>query len=419
MDKIVILGQKALHGEIKASGSKNAALPLLAASLLTQEKVSLQNIPDLKDIRTFFSLLENFGSRFSFSKNKAQIDNKKIIAYEAPYDLVRTMRASILVLGPLLARYGKARVSLPGGCAIGARPINRHLKALEEMGAEIHLSQGYVEAKVSRLKGAHIRFEDITVTGTENILMAATLAKGETLLENAAREPEVTDLALALQKMGAKIEGIGTETLRIQGVESLKELSYSVMPDRIEAGTFLIAACLCGGKIKVKGISENLIAALLDKLKESGAHIHTGQDFVELTAPSKIKATDISTQAYPGFATDFQAQFMALMTVADGASVITENIFENRFMHVAELQRLGAHIQIDGKSAIVKGVKKLIGAPLMATDLRASACLILAGLAAEGITEVHRIYHLDRGYEKIEKKFKKLGAQIKRVKVKY
>lgn len=419
MNKIVIEGGKKLKGNVLISGAKNAALPLMAATLLGTDSFKLKHLPNLADIHTMAMLLSSFGAKIDEKRHSMTIDNSKIKNLEATYERVRTMRASVLVLGPLLARYGSARVSLPGGCAIGARPIDRHLKALEEMGAKINLKGGYVEAKAKKLHGAHIVFDDVTVTGTENILMAATLAKGETIIENAAREPEVDDLVTALQIMGAQIEGKGTDTLKIQGVTELQGISYRAMADRIEAGTYLIAACMNQGDITIKGISPKYLTALLSKLEEAGARIELTEDEIRAIGPQEIQATSISTQAYPGFATDFQAQFMSLMCLAKGTSVVSENIFENRFMHVQELVRMGANISIEGKSAIIKGVERLNGAPVMATDLRASACLVLAGLAAKGITEIHRVYHLDRGYEKIVSKFRGLGARIKKSRVKY
>ena len=419
MDKIVIDGGRPLRGKIKVSGAKNAALPILAATLLTEGKTEISNLPKLADIRTMGKLLEKLGLKVQNRNGRAKIQANGYRGHVAPYDLVKTMRASVLVLGPLLARKGKAKVSLPGGCAIGARPIDLHLKGLEAMGAKIKVEHGYVEAEAKRLKGARIHFDTVTVTGTENLMMAATLAKGTTILENAAQEPEVIDLADMLNALGAKVEGAGTPTLTIEGVEKLAGGKWSVMADRIEAGTFMIAACLPGSRILIQGMKPKHLEALLDKLRESGAQIETLSDGIQITAPKKIKPVDISTAPYPGFATDLQAQFMALMTVAEGSSVIRENIFENRFMHVGELIRMGAEIKLEGNSAIIRGVKNLSAAPIMATDLRASASLVLAGLAAKGITEISRVYHIDRGYEKIEKKFRKLGARVKRVKIKY
>lgn len=420
MDKIVIDGGHRLTGKVKISGSKNAALPLMAATLLTSQPVTLKNAPQLADIRTMARLLEGFGIEVSTVNGRGYVLHAEHIKNsEAPYDLVRTMRASVLVMGPLLARHGHARVSLPGGCAIGARPINRHLRAFEEMGAEIKLEGGYVDAKAKKLKGARIVFEDITVTGTENVMMAAVLAEGTTVLENAAREPEVSDLAQMLIRMGAKISGAGTNTITIEGVPELYGTTYSIMPDRIEAGTFLIAACMTRGDITTEGIAPEHLAALIAKLKETGAIIEETPTSVRAKAPEEILAVDIQTQPYPGFATDFQAQFMTYMCLAKGRSIIQENIFENRFMHVGELVRMGADIRLDGHQAVVSGVDHLLAAPVMATDLRASASLVLAGLAAKGVTDIHRVYHIDRGYERIEAKCRKLGARVKRAKVKY
>jgi UDP-N-acetylglucosamine 1-carboxyvinyltransferase len=419
MDKIVIDGGRALRGKIKVSGSKNAALPIMAASLLTHGRSEIHNLPKLADIRTMGSLLENLGLKVQRKSGKVRIGANGYQGFVAPYDLVKTMRASVLVLGPLLARRGKAKVSLPGGCAIGARPIDLHLKGLEAMGAKIRVEHGYVEAEAKRLTGATITFDQVTVTGTENLMMAATLARGTTVLENAAREPEVIDLARWLNSIGARVQGEGTSTISIQGVEALEGGKWRVMPDRIEAGTFMIAGCLPGSKVLIQGIDPEHVEALLVKIRECGARVEPGADGILITAPKRLKAVDISTAPYPGFATDFQAQFMALMTLADGSSVVRENIFENRFMHVGELIRMGANIKLEGNSAVIRGVKSLSAAPIMATDLRASASLVLAGLAARGITEISRVYHIDRGYEKIEKKFRKLGARVKRVKIKY
>ncbi|MDO8644486.1 MAG: UDP-N-acetylglucosamine 1-carboxyvinyltransferase [bacterium] len=418
MDKIIIEGERPLNGSVRISGSKNAALPILFASILSDKTITLQNVPNLHDIETTCGLLKTLGVKIRNNWN-LQLCANKLNNHEAPYELVRRMRASVLALGPLLARLGKARVSLPGGCAIGARPINLHLKALEQLGAQIEIEGGYVNASAKKLVGARIHFDTVTVTGTANIMMAAVLAKGETLLENAAQEPEVVDLAILLQKMGAFIEGAGTSTIRIQGIDSFREAEHSIIPDRIEAGTFMMAATITGGKILLEKICPEHLEGLIVKLSEAGVLIKTQKEGLSVEAPKKIRATDVTTAPYPGFATDFQAQFMACMSVAEGTSTLTETIFENRFMHASELVRMGANIRIEGKSAIVTGVKKLSSAPVMASDLRASAALILAGLAAEGITEVHRVYHIDRGYENIEKKLRKLGARIKRAKVKY
>ncbi len=415
MKTIVINGGKKLNGEVTISGAKNAALPIIAAGLLCEGEHRVSNVPDLADLTTLGKILRNMGASYTVEDHEAKLDSTGLSNPEAPYDLVKTMRASVLVLGPLVARLGKARVSLPGGCAIGARPINLHLMGLEKLGAEVDIQHGYVVAKAKRLRGAHIYFDIVTVTGTENLMMAASLAKGETILENAAREPEVVDLANALETMGAKIEGAGTDVIRIQGVDGLRPMRYSVMPDRIETGTFVIAAAITGGSILVKNCSPGHLDAVLGKVAEAGAEVKTGEGTIKITGQRNIKPLNIKTLPYPGFPTDMQAQFMSLMALANGTSVINETIFENRFTHVAELRRMGADIQVEGRSAIVKGVPKLSAAPVMATDLRASASLILAGLAAEGQTVISRIYHLDRGYENIEQKLSALGADIKRV----
>ena len=397
------------------SGAKNAALPLLFATLLSPGPHRLGNLPRLRDITTAERLLAELGAEVDSSNGTLKIATEQINSMEAPYELVRTMRASVLVLGPLLARYGKARVSLPGGCAIGARPINLHLKGLEAMGAEIHLESGYVEASAARLEGARIHFDVPTVGGTENLMMAATLARGTTILENAAREPEIIDLANALQGMGASIEGAGTDTITIEGVDDLSPMDYQVMPDRIEAGTFLVAAAMTGGRVGVKGGCSEHMEALLSKLEEAGATVAATPETLWVEGPQEIQSVNIKTQPHPGFPTDMQAQFMAMMSLGNGTSMITEAVFENRFMHVSELQRMGADISIEGHTAAVKGVSALHGAPVMATDLRASASLVLAGLAADNTTEISRIYHLDRGYENLEEKFRSLGADIERV----
>jgi len=416
MDKLIIKGGTKLKGVVQVSGSKNAALPILVSTILAPGVNNISNVPFLRDINTTIKVLESLGARVEGNGHEVTVDTTGINSHEATYDLVKTMRASVLVLGPLLARFGKARVSLPGGCAIGARPINLHLKGLQALGAEIVLEHGYVEATAKRLKGARINFDVSTVGGTEHLMMAAATAKGETVLENAAREPEIIDLGMILNSMGARIEGAGTDTIRIQGVSGLSPTSYEVMPDRIEAGTFMIAAAITGGDIRIKGMKLEHLDALVFKLQDAGVEISSRDNVVRVKGPRKIKAVNIKTRPYPGFPTDMQAQFMALMCKADGASVVSENIFENRFMHVAELLRFGADIVIEGNVATIKGVKKLSGAPVMATDLRASASLILAGLAADNTTEVSRIYHLDRGYEFIEKKLAGLGADIVRVK---
>ena len=415
LHKIVIKGGVPLKGEVRISGAKNAVLPLLFATLLSDGQSEVCNVPDLRDIDTAVALLNTLGATTERVGDCCQVNASALQSIEAPYDLVRTMRASVLVLGPLLARCGHARVSLPGGCAIGARPIDQHLKGFEALGARITLDHGYVEAHAERLRGAHIIFDMPTVGGTENLLMATALAEGESIIENAAREPEIVQLAEALISMGAKIEGAGTARIRIEGVSSLSPLKISVMPDRIEAGTFMIAAAMTQGDVLVRGAQQRDQEALLQKMVEAGVMIHPEQDGLRVVGPQRLKPVDIRTSTFPGFPTDMQAQFMAMMAIADGTSRVSENVFENRFMHVCELQRLGADISIDGHSAQIHGVKQLLGAPVMATDLRASACLILAGLAADNTTEVSRIYHLDRGYERIEEKLAGLGACIERV----
>jgi UDP-N-acetylglucosamine 1-carboxyvinyltransferase len=414
MDKIEIVGGKKLQGEVRISGAKNAALPILTASLLVDGWSTFRNIPDLLDIKTIKKLLKGLGVEMEGGET-LRINAGGITKCEASYDLVRTMRASILVLGPLVARRGEARVSLPGGCAIGARPVNLHIKALRELGAEVALKDGYVEAKASRLKGAEIYFDISTVTGTENIMMAATLAEGTTILKNAAREPEVVNLAEALIGMGARIHGAGSDVIVIEGVEKLHPVEEAVIPDRIETGTFLIAAGIAGGDIRISGCDPSHLDALIAKLRDAGISIDTGKDSIRVKGGGSLRSVDVKTLPYPGFPTDLQAQIMALMAIANGLSVITETVFENRFMHVSEMMRMGADIVIQGKSAIVRGMPKLHGAPVMATDLRASASLILAGLAAEGTTVLSRVYHIDRGYQQIEKKLSALGADIRRV----
>ena len=415
MDKIIIQGGRPLQGTVSASGAKNAALPLMFATLLASGPHRLGNLPRLRDIRTAEQLLIGLGAEVRSENGSLEVVTRQLSDREAPYDLVRTMRASVLVLGPLLARYGYARVSLPGGCAIGARPINLHLKGLEAMGARITLDHGYVEARADRLRGARIYLDTPTVGGTENLMMAATLAEGTTIIENAAREPEICDLAAALGTMGARVAGAGSDTLTIEGVSELTGMDYRVMPDRIEAGTYLVAAALTGGCVRVLNARAGHMEALLSKLEEAGAECRVADDGIQVTGPAKIRPVDIKTQPFPGFPTDMQAQFMTLMTLCSGSSMITETVFENRFMHVCELQRMGAMISIEGHTATIKGVPGLLGAPVMATDLRASACLVLAGLAAENTTEISRIYHLDRGYEALEEKFRSLGADIRRV----
>jgi UDP-N-acetylglucosamine 1-carboxyvinyltransferase len=414
MDKMVIEGGKRLQGEVRVSGAKNAALPILVSSLLVDGWNAFDNIPDLLDIKTVKKLLTSLGVKIE-GESEVRINAGTITNCEASYDLVRTMRASILVLGPLVARMGEARVSLPGGCAIGARPVNLHIRALQEMGAEVTLSDGYVEARASRLKGATIYFDISTVTGTENIMMAATLARGTTVLKNAAREPEIVNLAEVLVAMGAKIHGAGSDVITIEGVKKLHPVEAKVIPDRIEAGTFLIAAGVTGGEIAVIGCDAFHNEALIAKLRDAGMSIEAKGDVLTARAGGGIRSVDVKTLPYPGFPTDLQAQIMAMMALGNGLSVITETVFENRFMHVSEMMRMGADIVIQGKSAIIRGVKKLHGAPVMATDLRASASLILAGLAAEGTTTLSRVYHIDRGYQRIEEKLSSLGADIRRI----
>ena len=415
MDKIIVNGGRRLAGEVRISGAKNAALPILISSLLTDGVNTYGNVPDLKDIDSTKLLLSNLGARIEADADGVQIDASGLNNYEAPYDLVRKMRASILVLGPLVARLKKARVSLPGGCAIGARPINLHLKGLAALGARIELTHGYVEASAHKLTGAEIYFDMATVTGTENIMMAAVLAEGTSVLRNAAREPEIVALADVLNGMGADIQGAGTAVITINGVPGLRPISYSIIPDRIEAGTFMVAAALTGGHVTLLGAEPEHLGAVIDKLQQTGAVITVDGKTVSVQGVDVISSVNFKTQPYPGFPTDMQAQFMVLMSVGNGTSVISETIFDNRFIHVSELRRMGADIIISGNTATVKGVPKLSAAQVMATDLRASASLILAGLVAKGRTEVHRVYHLDRGYHAIEKKFADLGASIKRV----
>jgi UDP-N-acetylglucosamine 1-carboxyvinyltransferase len=418
MDSIVITGNGPLKGETHASGAKNAALPILASSLLAQGEHLYRNVPDLADVSTMLKVLRTMGCECDWSaqRHEVRIRVPKSVTPEAPYELVKTMRASVLVLGPLAARYGRARVSMPGGCAIGARPIDQHLKGLKALGAQIELTEGYVEARAQRLTGGRLGFDLITVTGTENVMMAAVLAKGRTLIENAAREPEVEELARVLNKMGAQVSGAGSDVITIDGVETLTAVDHAIIPDRIEAGTLLVAAAITGGDVLVKEAVPEHLEALIAKLREAGCSVTTEQGGIRLKAPIRVRAVDVKTQEHPGFPTDMQAQVMALMTVAEGTSVITENIFENRYMHVAELRRMGADITVDGAMAVVRGQSRLSGAPVMATDLRASASLVLAGLKAEGKTTVSRVYHLDRGYERLERKLKALGAIIERVK---
>jgi UDP-N-acetylglucosamine 1-carboxyvinyltransferase len=415
MDKIIIHGGRPLEGTVRVSGSKNAALPILFSSLLTDGVNTYSNVPDLRDIDSTLLLLAELGVRVDAGAGAVRIDAGGLNRHEAPYDLVRKMRASVLVLGPLVARLGKARVSLPGGCAIGARPINLHLRALAALGADIALDHGYVTASAGRLKGAEIYFDLVTVTGTENIMMAAVLAEGTTVLRNAACEPEVVALADVLNRMGAEISGAGTPEITIRGVAGLHAVTAAIIPDRIETGTFMTAAALTGGQVTITGCEPNHVGATIDKLRQAGADIRVAGSTLTVSGREKITSVDIKTQPYPGFPTDMQAQFMVLMSVADGVSVISETIFENRFIHVSELRRMGADIRVSGNTATVRGVRRLSGAPVMATDLRASACLVLAGLVAENTTEVQRVYHLDRGYEALEKKFEALGAAIRRV----
>lgn len=416
MDKLSIIGNGPLSGETRISGAKNAALPVLAATLLSAEPIGISNLPHLRDITTTLELLGQLGTRIELNENMDLIaDNGQIHSTCATYELVKTMRASILVLGPLLARFGEADVSLPGGCAIGSRPVNLHIQGLKAMGAEIEIKEGYIQARAKRLQGARIFFDTVSVTGTENLMMAATLAEGTTHLENAAREPEVTDLAHCLNAMGAKITGAGTDTIVIEGVKKLGAATHRIIPDRIETGTFLVAAAVTGGKIRLRQAAPLILDAVLEKLREAGAKLSTGEDWIEIDMQGKPNSVNITTAPYPAFPTDMQAQFVVLNTLAKGTATITETIFENRFMHVQELQRMGADIELQGNTAIVRGVEKLHGAPVMATDLRASASLIIAGLAAEGETIIDRIYHLDRGYECIEEKLAQLGARIRRL----
>ena len=418
MDKLIINGGKPLQGDVTISGAKNAALPIMAATLLATDNVTIANVPHLKDVTTMMELLGQVGAKLVVDeKMNVQVDSNHVNDLVAPYELVKTMRASILVLGPMLARFGQADVSLPGGCAIGTRPVDLHLKALQAMGADIVVTNGFIKAKCKkgRLQGKTLVFDTVTVTGTENILMAAALAEGKTIIKNAAREPEVIDLANFLIKMGARIHGAGTHTIEVDGVESLSGGSYSVMPDRIEAGTYLTAAALTRGQVTVRRVKPDNLLSMLCKFEEAGATLSIGEDWVNLDMHGeRPQAVDISTAPYPGFPTDMQAQFVAMNAVADGTSSVIENIFENRFMHVQELQRMGAKIRLNGKTAIITGIERLTGAPVMATDLRASASLILAGLVADGETVVERIYHVDRGYERIEEKLSMLGADIKR-----
>lgn len=415
MDKLRITGGRPLEGEVRVSGAKNAALPIMCAALLAAKPLTITNVPRLRDVATMARLLGQMGIEVERSENRVFLHAKKIDDPAAPYELVKTMRASVLVLGPLLARCGRAKVSLPGGCAIGARPVDQHVKGLEAMGATIAVEHGYMHASAERLRGARIVMDLVTVTGTENLMMAAALAEGETLIENAAREPEVVDLARCLAAMGAKIEGAGSDVIRITGVRSLGGAEHRVMPDRIETGTYLAAASATGGRVRLTGAAPDSLDATLDKLREAGATIRIQESVIELEASARPNAVSVRTAPYPGFATDMQAQLMALATIARGTAVITETIFENRFMHALEMQRLGADIRLEGNTAVVKGVSRLQGAKVMATDLRASAGLVISGLVAEGDTVVDRIYHLDRGYEALEQKLSALGAKVERV----
>jgi len=417
MDKLLIEGSAPLAGDVRISGAKNAVLPILAATLLGSSPSTITNVPHLNDVTTTMSLLARMGCRLTMGDNmRVEVDPTSINDYTAAYELVRTMRASILVLGPLVARYGQAEVSLPGGCAIGARPVNLHIEGLRALGADISIDGGYIRARAGRLQGTRIAFDTVTVTGTENLLMAAVLARGETVLENAAREPEVVDLGRYLTAMGARIEGLGTSTITVEGVDRLTGCEYHVVPDRIETGTFLVGAAVTRGKIRVRDTVPDVMHAVLDKLREAGADITTGDDWIELDMHGRRpRSVNVTTAPYPDFPTDMQAQFCVLNAVAEGTGRITETVFENRFMHVNELQRMGADMTIDGNAVTIHGVERLAGAPVMATDLRASASLILAALVADGETTVRRVYHIDRGYERIEEKFHQLGADIRRV----
>lgn len=417
MDKLIIHGGQKLNGEIYVSGAKNAALPILSATLLADGPMRISNVPHLHDITTTIELLGRMGAEITIDeKLNIEVNNNNITDLFAPYELVKTMRASVLVLGPMLSRFGEAEVSLPGGCAIGSRPVNLHIQGLTAMGADITVEGGYIKAKAKRLKGVKLNLDIVTVTGTENLMMAAALAKGTTVLENAAREPEVVDLANCLIAMGAKIEGAGTDMIIIDGVETLSGCDYTIVPDRIEAGTYLVAAAMTGGKVKLKNTRPNLLDAVLAKLEEVGANITSDETSITLDMDSKRPSSvDLHTSPFPGFPTDMQAQFTAMNSIATGTGTIVESVFENRFMHIQELQRMGADLKLEGNTVICKGVEKLTGAPVMATDLRASASLVLAGLVAEGDTVVDRIYHIDRGYETIEEKLSQLGAQIKRI----
>ncbi len=416
MQKLAIQGGTPLHGEVRISGAKNAALPILCASLLSGEPLQLGNVPDLNDVATMRKLLQQMGVAIEVNGGQVSLSAAQIDRLEAPYDMVKTMRAAILVLGPLVARFGEARVSLPGGCAIGSRPVDLHIKGLQAMGAEIHIEHGYIHARAKRLKGARIFFDLVSVTGTENLMMAATLADGVTVLENAAREPEVVDLAHCLRAMGAKISGEGSDTITITGVERLHGGTHRIMPDRIESGTFLVAAAAAGGNITLTDTRADILDNVLEKLQEAGAVIRVSGGTIDLRMSKRPRAVNVRTAPYPAFPTDMQAQFMAMNCIAEGSSMVVETIFENRFMHVQELRRLGAQIDVEGNTAVIRGCARLEGAAIMATDLRASACLVIAGLVAQGETVIDRIYHLDRGYEHIEAKLSALGAQIRRLK---
>jgi len=417
LDRLEIIGGERLSGEVRISGAKNATLPILAATLLAEGPVVLENVPHVNDVTTTVELLRRMGVGITFHDGvRLEIDAGTISEFRAPYELVKTMRASVLVLGPLLSRFGRADVSLPGGCAIGARPINLHVSGLRAMGADISIDNGYIRARAERLEGTRLILDTVTVTGTENLLMAAVLARGETVIENAAREPEVVDLANFLRQMGAQIEGAGTDSILIQGVETLQGTNYSVLPDRIESGTYLVGAAITGGRVKVTGTRPDHLDAVLSKLEEAGATVQRGADWIELDmAGRRPTAVGLRTAPYPAFPTDMQAQFCALNAVANGTGTIVETVFENRFMHAQELQRMGADLSVEGNTVIIRGVERLTGAPVMATDLRASASLVLAGLVAEGVTVVDRIYHIDRGYERIEEKLAQLGAKIRRL----
>ena len=416
MQKLAIQGGTPLRGEVRISGAKNAALPIMCASLLTADALQLSNVPDLHDVATMRKLLEQMGVAASMQGSEITLHGGQVNKPEAPYDMVKTMRASVLVLGPLVARFGEARVSLPGGCAIGSRPVDLHIKGLQAMGATISIEHGYIHAQARRLRGARIFFDIVSVTGTENLIMAAALADGVTVLENAAREPEVVDLAHCLRAMGAQIEGDGTDTITVTGVEKLHGAAHRIMPDRIESGTFLVAAAATGGSVTLRNTRADILETVLEKLTEAGAHIRCDGDSIHLEMGGRPKSVNLRTAPYPAFPTDMQAQFMALNAVADGSAMVVETIFENRFMHVQELRRLGAQINVEGNTALVRGVDHLDGATVMATDLRASACLVIAGLVAQGETVIDRIYHLDRGYAHIEAKLSQLGANIHRIK---